>query len=108
MNEDYKSARKAYESVAGEFGNGKHKRWVIDIDFENPSNGPSEEENEEIKTMISDLKDFQIAAKYEPLTEIIKTKNGIHIITNPFDARKFTIQYSNHDLHKNNPTILYF
>jgi hypothetical protein len=32
MNRDYKSVRKAYESVCGEFGNGKYKSWIVDID----------------------------------------------------------------------------
>ena len=34
----------------------------------------------------------------------IPTKNGVHLITSPFDRRNF---YSCIDIHKNNPTLLY-
>ena len=33
MNKDFKSVRKAYESVCGGFSNEPEKKWVIDIDY---------------------------------------------------------------------------
>ena len=37
----------------------------------------------------------------------IPTKNGYHIITKPFNLKQFKDKYSDIDVHKNNPTILY-
>lgn len=37
----------------------------------------------------------------------IPTKNGCHLITNPFDLAKFKEEFPDVDVHKNNPTILY-
>ena len=38
----------------------------------------------------------------------LPTKNGYHLITNPFRLDKFKEMYPNIDIHKNNPTLLYF
>jgi hypothetical protein len=93
MNKDFKSVRKAYESVCGEFGNGKHKSWIVDID-------------------VRDLKEIgKVLDMIEPqqpegvkLIALLETKNGYHLIVRPFDKSKVEL---GHDLHKNNPTILY-
>jgi hypothetical protein len=37
----------------------------------------------------------------------VPTKNGIHLITNPFNLNAFKFGFPNIDVHKNNPTILY-
>jgi len=99
MNKDYPSVRNAYESAAGAFPNGKNKRWVIDVD------SFDEEYIERIKI---NLILFQEAAKQEPITVRIPTKNGIHFITKPFDVRKITLTFPEIDVHRNNPTLLYF
>ena len=39
---------------------------------------------------------------------IILTKAGYHLITNAFDVGEFTKIYPNIDIHKNNPTLLYY
>jgi hypothetical protein len=103
MNKDYKEVRKAFESVCGTYGNGKHKRWVIDIDWENFA------DESIIQTKIIPLlaKLQREAGREKPLLECIPTKNGIHIITYPFDSSTFRYLHPNVDLHKNNPTILY-
>lgn len=98
MNRDYKSVRKAYESVSGEYGNGKRKKWVVDIDSF---------DREYIERVKSDVLAFQVDAKQVPIAVEIPTKNGLHLITNPFDVRKIKSVYPELDLHKNNPTILY-
>lgn len=107
MNKDYKSVRKAYESVSGEYGNSKRKKWVVDFDWEDPKIGQTSEELERLKTMKNVLFELQIEAKKEPLIVEVPIKNGLHIITNPFNVQKFSTMYPKVDLHKNNPTILY-
>ena len=100
MNKDFKSARKAYESVCGEYGTGRDKRWIIDID-----------DHPETLGVEFFVEMYQFLETIEPvgkkLVAEIPTKNGIHIITSPFNVEKFSKQYSGIDLHKNNPTILY-
>lgn len=39
---------------------------------------------------------------------IIPTVNGYHLITNAFDVGEFSNTFSNIDIHKNNPTLLYY
>ena len=38
----------------------------------------------------------------------VPTLHGFHIITKPFDLKCFGEVYSNIDIHKNNPTLLYY
>lgn len=93
MNKDYRQVRKAYESVCGEFGNGKHKSWVIDIDTK---------DIEEINRVSNHIE--PIMPEGTKVISVLETKNGYHLITKPFDLSKYTLE---HDIHKNNPTILY-
>ena len=101
MNKDYKSVRKAYESVCGEFGNGT-KRWVIDVDVK----------DFEFVDKIGEIIDTMKSGKEEVDSNVlgyIPTKNGWHIITRPFNLKQFEpykVQYQL-DVHKNNPSILY-
>ena len=39
---------------------------------------------------------------------ILPTKHGYHLITNAFDVGEFSKKYPNIDIHKNNPTLLYY
>lgn len=93
MNKDYKSVRKAYESVCGEYANGKNKSWIIDIDVKDLN---------EVK-IVSDMIE-PINPVGDKVISVLETKNGYHIITKPFDVSKVSIT---HDIHKNNPTVLY-
>lgn len=102
MNKDYKEVRKAFESVCGTYGNGKHKRWLIDIDW------VDFEDKAIIATdIVPLLEKLQIETGAEPLIEYIPTKNGTHIITRPFNSSTFKYLYPNIIIHKNNPTVLY-
>lgn len=106
MNRDYKSVRNAYDSVCGAYATGKEKRWVIDLDEAD---------------QVSPLMCAFIEYRCEPITkltpdgslenskclDIIPTKNGIHLITKPFNLEKFKREYPGIDVHKNNPTVLY-
>lgn len=109
MNRDFKQAREAYASVCGMYAAETDKTWVVDVD-----------EPEIFSLMIA-----HIECECEPLHPIkygetgmviafkskiidkIRTKNGWHLITRPFDLKKFSDKYPDIDVHKNNPTILY-
>jgi hypothetical protein len=94
MNRDFKSVMSAYDSVCGEFGAGKNKSWVIDIDT------IDEEFIEDVERNINNCppEGMKIICQ-------IPTKNGYHLISLPFDLREF--KFPEIDIHKNNPTILY-
>jgi hypothetical protein len=104
MNKDYKSARKVYESVCGEFGTGRDKTWIIDIDFDEVIVDENSPKIQEIENFISNL---QSETNHRKIIEKLKTKNGIHLIVSPFNISEFSKKYPDIDIHKNNPTILY-
>lgn len=93
MNKDYKSVHKAYDSVCGSFSSNKNKSWLIDIDTKDIN------EVNRISNLIK-----PIDPEGDKTISIIETKNGYHLITTPFNLSKVDIH---HDIHKNNPTILY-
>lgn len=97
MNKDFKSVRKAYESVCGTYSNEPNKRWIIDIDDKDFNCIP----------MIEFLDKIQpVGDKY---IATIPTKNGYHLITSPFNLSSLTEEelFDGIDIHKDNPTILY-
>lgn len=100
ISKDYKSIRNAYDSVAGSLGATRDKKWVIDIDEPVWSPLMLAHINYHCEPICDDVNDTKIY-------DIIPTKNGFHIITKPFNLKKFKEKYPDIDIHKNNPTILY-
>jgi hypothetical protein len=94
----YRSLKGTFDSVAGEYHNDKDKTWVIDLDDDKNLNAF------EVSELVTVL---QKEAKREPLTLLIPTKNGKHLITRPFNLQKFREKFPEVDVHKDNPTILY-
>jgi hypothetical protein len=93
--------KNAYHGACGKFSSDDDKKWIIDVDgdFNNTTI---------INHPIYDLvKKLQQQATNEPLNLLVPTKNGIHIITRPFNLQEFRKHYPNTDIHKDNPTILY-
>lgn len=95
LNKDFKSIRRAYNSVAGEFSTGD-KNWILDID-------DKEQNPNEILGILESI--LPIGDKF---IANIPTKNGYHLITKPFNIAEFRNKWGHRlDIHKNNPTILY-
>jgi hypothetical protein len=94
INKSFKEARKAYNSVCGLYSEGD-KTWVVDID------GTGREYNE-ILLLIDSLQ-----PEGGKLVTVVQTKNGLHLITKPFNLQDFRASYPDIDVHKNNPTVLY-
>jgi len=96
MNKDYRSARKAYESVCGAHSNEPEKKWIVDIDTKEKAVAIR------IGTFIHNL---------EPIGSkdyvVLPTKNGYHLITRPFRLDKFNEVFPEIEIHKDNPTILF-
>ncbi|MCK9446736.1 hypothetical protein M0Q50_07755 [bacterium] len=97
-NEDYISAPKAFNTVCGRYSDEEDKKWVIDYDEKDL------DKLKEVENYINTLQPKDIKNK---IYCQVKTKNGYHLITSPFNLQDFKIKYSDIDVHKQNPTILY-
>jgi hypothetical protein len=100
IDENYKAVKNAYSSVSGEYMSDEDKKWIVDID-------DNEFNTQDYLPMLLILKDLQKQTGREPLVTIIPTKNGVHIITRPFNLQSFKQLYPKIDVHKDNPTLLY-
>jgi len=99
---DYKAVKNAYAYACGNNPSETTKRWVVDFDR-------GEYCYDEVKNFIEDLHcDINAFNKinYKIIAEL-PTKNGHHIITEPFNMKMFHDKYPNIDVNKNSPTILY-
>ena len=92
-----------FDSVVGQIKTNE-KRWVIDID--NVSIDSFNHDSYYI-SMREYINELQLEAKKEQGMTFIKTKSGIHIITQPFNVMKFKERYPDIDIQKKNPTVLY-
>ena len=98
-NKDYESFKSLFSKSCGQTcaEPRRTKTWIVDID-----------------TMCL----MEISNKIKYINKLHKenggkiicsvpTRNGCHIITNPFDSLKFKKEFPDIDIHKDNPTILY-
>lgn len=104
QNKDFYNVRKSYDSVCGNYHAEMNKRWLIDIDRDGKFN--FEARVMYIKGVIAGLQGKIENRDYTILAEI-PTKNGCHLITNPFNLQSFSEQINGIEVHKNNPTLLY-
>jgi hypothetical protein len=101
MNRDFASVRKAYESVCGVYANAPEKRWILDLDgVETPSPIMMAFIDHRCEPIADSVTDGKCIAA-------VPTKNGVHLITRPFNLQKFREKYPEVDVHKDNPTLLY-
>lgn len=97
MNKDYKSLKASYDRACGLGHNDSEKKWILDYD---------ELSLNKISDMLTEIKDFE--PKGDKMIELIPSKNGYHIITNPFNLEFFNHICNNEiEVHKDNPTNLY-
>ena len=101
LSENVMGLKGAYSTACGKSYITSDKKFIIDLDDENAS---QEKINEVIDYMTSEC---------EPLNQNkfcyrVPTAHGIHLITTPFNTAKFSQHFPDIDVHKNNPTLLYF
>ena len=96
-NGDFKKIYKIFNSAAGEL-KGLSSRFLIDID--------DHCSKQEVLDWLDHYFETSSANRYYLFAEV-PTKNGVHLITNPFNLNSFKFGFPNIDVHKNNPTILY-
>jgi len=103
-----KSLKGSFDSVCGRFHKDPDKKWIVDID--NPDTPTPSSKAVEVyrKNKIRELViELQSETKKTPYVREIPTKNGLHLITRPFNLKKFKDKFPEIDVHKDNPTILY-
>ena len=101
-----KALKGSFDSVCGQYHKDPDKTWVIDVDNDilNTEENPDGYHLDEIILLIGEL---QSETKKEPKVDSVLTKNGLHLITRPFNLKKFKEVFPKIDVHKDNPTILY-
>jgi hypothetical protein len=85
-----------FDSVVGKLKT-QEKRWIVDIDTRDP------EVLYDVARTIYSCK--PVGGK---IITHIPTKNGVHLITKRFDVMEFSKKYSDIDIQKKNPTLLYY
>ena len=110
-NKQFEYIYRCYESAAGMSDvNVGNIRWIVDID------------EKDISPLMLSYIEYQCAPfsnwMYDVDNDIdvfnskilakIPTKSGWHLITKPFNLQQFKQQYSNIEVQKNNPTLLYY
>jgi hypothetical protein len=92
-----------FDSIVGQIRTNE-KRWIIDIDNVSIDTFNHDPNYISMRGYITEL---QLEAKKTLGMTFIKTKSGIHIVTQPFNVMKFKERYPDVDIQKKNPTVLY-
>lgn len=89
----------AYSSACGKSFINNDKKFIIDLD------GKNVDKIVEILNYVEIWCDPKAEAKF---LYKVPTAHGVHLITKPFNTAAFKEKYPDVDVHKNNPTLLYF
>lgn len=96
---NFKSIAKSYLSSSGSTNAGTEKRWIVDID--------GEYTGDEIKSLKLCINNCRPYSEDDKVLAELPTRNGLHLITSPFDVNQYTEYGFEHDIHKDNPCVLY-
>lgn len=94
---DCHALKNVFDSVAGEFHSDPDKKWLIDVD---------NDKDVQFNELLYEVYRLQKDTGRKPMEEILPTKNGVHLITRPFNLIKFKVLFLV-DVHKDANTILY-
>lgn len=98
-NSQYEGIKSSLETTIGR-NNGEPretKTWILDCD------GTSSPDPLMLATIQYECKPFSGSK----CLAVIETRNGCHLITEPFDTETFKTKYPDIEIHKDNPTILF-
>lgn len=98
-SENYNSVYKSYDRSCGNGHNDENKKWILDIDYPKGI--------KEIKNIKKFLKTLEPEIGSDKTLMVLPTKNGFHIITKPFNVKKFKEVFPEIDIHKDNPINLF-
>lgn len=96
-NKEFSFIKKSYSRACGNGHNNKCKKWILDID--NPYN----------LHWLELMKKFinKEQPEGDKIIAELPTKNGVHLITKPFNLKEFGSVYPAVEVHKDNPVNLY-
>ena len=101
VSQNWIGLRGVYSTAAGQSYVSNDKQFIVDLD--EFTYDQAREVFDFINTLRGRKDDMGNISQI-----IIPTKHGYHLITNAFDVGEFTKKYPNIDIHKNNPTLLYY
>ena len=101
LSENNMGLKGAYSTACGKSYITADKKFVIDLDDENAS-------QEKIKEIVDYITNECEPLSHNKLCYRVDTAHGMHLITTPFNTAKFYQKFPDIDVHKNNPTLLYF
>ena len=101
LSENNMGLKGAYSTACGKSYITSDKKFVIDLDDENAS-------QEKIKEIVDYITNECEPLSHNKLCYRVDTAHGMHLITTPFNTAKFCQKFPGIDVHKNNPTLLYF
>ena len=101
LSENNTGLKGAYSTACGKSYITSDKKFVIDLDDENAS-------QEKIKEIVDYITNECEPLSHNKLCYRVDTAHGMHLITTPFNTAKFCQKFPGIDVHKNNPTLLYF
>ena len=104
MEESYNSLHKKYSSACGQSYIASDKKFIIDIDYnaEDVING------ETFELWYQGFIWYLCEECKCKIEYVVPTIKGRHLIVEPFDLKKFSDMNPDIDVHKNNPTLLYY
>lgn len=89
---------RAWSSACGKTNSDEKPLWIVDID------NLREGDIEEVEAIIDEI--WRFRNQDGEFVQYIPTRNGLHIIVTPFDRKLFSEKLK-HDVHTDNPTLLY-
>jgi len=95
-NREYSFINGSYDRACGLGHNDKNKKWILDLD------GVTE-----VSPLMMSLIDNGIEPVGSKCYGVIPSRTGVHLITKPFNLLKFSKNYPEVGVHKDNPTNLY-
>ena len=101
LSENNMGLKGAYSTACGKSYITSDKKFVIDLDDKNAS-------QEKIKEIVDYITNECEPLSHNKLCYRVDTVHGMHLITTPFNTAKFYQKFPDIDVHKNNPTLLYF
>ena len=103
VSQNWVGLRGVYSTACGQSYVSGDKQFIVDLDgYEEDS-----QETRDLALFINCLRGRADERGFI-VQKVVPTKNGILLLTNAFDVGEFSKRYPGIDIHKNNPTLLYF
>ena len=103
ISQNWKGLKSMYSTACGQSYLSSDKKFIVDID----DIAQDDKKLKEMEEYIYYLRGHG-GENSDKVFMKVKTKSGYHLITYPFDLGEFSKKYPDIDVHKNNPTLLYF